>query len=77
MILVLFLAAESQLSAFVQLISIAFSRNVHHDEVFSQLVVVSVIESDRVMVHLTCVVEDHHPRSVVWVDTRTTYCESN
>ena len=35
MILVLFLAAESKLCAFVQLISIAFTWNVHHDEVFS------------------------------------------
>ena len=55
MILILFLAAQSQLGALVKLISVAFSRNVHHDKVLTQLVLIRVVHPDRVVVHLAVV----------------------
>lgn len=35
---VLLLAAQGQLSAFVELLCVALSRNVHHDDVFTAVV---------------------------------------
>jgi len=43
MVLILLLAAESQLGALVQLVSIAFPGNIHHYEVLAKLVLVRVI----------------------------------
>lgn len=65
MVLVLFLAAQSQLSALVKLVSVAFSRNVHHNEVLTQLVLVRVVHSDRVVIHLAVVLHCCQDRSVV------------
>ena len=46
MVLVLLLAAEGQLGALVQLISVALTRYVHHNEVLTELVLIRVIHSD-------------------------------
>jgi len=43
MVLILLLAAESQLGALVQLVSIALPGNIHHYEVLAKLVLVRVI----------------------------------
>ena len=43
-VLVLLLAAEGQFRALVQLVGVAFPRDVHHDEVFAQLILVCVVQ---------------------------------
>ena len=65
MVLVLFLAAQSQLSALVELVSIAFSWDVHHNEVLAKLVLVRVVHSDGVVIHLAVVLHCCQDRSVV------------
>lgn len=42
-VLVLLLAAEGQFRALVQLVSITFPGDVHHDEVLTQLILVRVV----------------------------------
>lgn len=37
-IIVLFLAAQSELGAFIQMLCVSLSRNVHHNEIFSKVV---------------------------------------
>lgn len=55
MVLILFLAAERELGALVQLVRVALPGYVHHDEVFPELVLVQVIHTHGVVVHLAVV----------------------
>ena len=54
-VLVLLLAAECKLSTLIQLICVALTRYVHHDEVLTELVLVRIVHPYRVVVHLTVV----------------------
>ena len=45
MVLILLLAAQRQLCALIELVSVALPRYVHHDEVLTKLVLVSVIHA--------------------------------
>jgi len=55
-VFVLLFAAQSQLGAFVELISIALNRNVHHYQVFSYSILIISPHSNRVMIHLALVI---------------------
>lgn len=48
-VLVLLLATQGQLGALIQLVSVAFPRDVHHNEILTQLILVRVVHSDRVV----------------------------
>ena len=67
-VLILLLAAESQFSALVQLVGVTFPRNVHHNEVFAQLVLVSIIEPHGVMVNLARILHSDQLGLVCWLD---------
>lgn len=56
MVLILLLAAKRELCTFIELIGIAFTRDIHHDEVLTQLVLIRhVVKPHRVVVHLAVV----------------------
>lgn len=68
MVLVLFLAAQRQFRALVQLVRVALPRDIHHDEVLSELILVSIVHSDRVMVHLAVVLHGSEHGRIVRMD---------
>lgn len=52
------------------MVCIAFSWDVHHDKIFTELILVRVIHSNGVMVHLAVVLHGSQHRSIVRVDAR-------
>jgi len=77
MVLVLLLAAESQLGALIQLVSISLSWNIHHDEVFTQLILVCVIHPHRIVVHLTIILHSLDDRCILGMNAGSTDCETH
>lgn len=73
-VLVLLLAAESQLGALIQLVSISFSWNVHHDEIFSQLILICVIHPHRIVIHLTIILHSSDDRCILGMNAGSTDC---
>ena len=55
MVLVLLLAAESELGTLIELICVALTWNIHHDEILTELVLVRIVHPYRVVIHLTVV----------------------
>ena len=43
-VLILLLAAESELGTLVELVGVAFARDVHHNEVLAELVLVKIVQ---------------------------------
>ena len=72
MVLVLLLAAECEFGALIQLIGVAFPGNIHHYEVFTQLVLIRLIQSHRLMVQLTVILHNNEPRCILRVYARPT-----
>ena len=73
-VLVLLLAAKGQLGALIQLISVSLSWNVHHDEIFAQLILVCIIHPHGIMIHLTVVLHSSDNRGVLRMDSGGTNC---
>ena len=55
MVLVLLLAAESELGTLIELICVPLTWYIHHDEVLTELILVRIVHPDRVVIHLTVV----------------------
>lgn len=64
-VLILLLAAESELGTLIKLVGVALAGDVHHNEVLTKLILIKVVHSHRVVVHLTVVLQSCYPRCIL------------
>jgi len=78
MILVLFFATKSQLGAFIELISITFYRNIHHNQIFTYSILIIPTYSYWVMTYLALVVHSRtNSCSILSANSGTTNSEAH
>ena len=70
MVLILLLAAESKLGALVQLVCVAFPGNVHHYEVFAQLILIRLVQPHGFMIQLTVILHNYEARCILLIYAR-------
>ena len=72
MIIVLLFTTEGKLRTFIQLIGIAFSRDIHHDEIFSHLVKLTILALRSIC--LLCFLSVHTHITIVSRNSNHTTC---